>query len=335
MGLTNILRGLLHPGDPYTLTEYRLPGRGRLPTGWSRDYVHIKVDRTTGPEVFNATRSSSGDIYIRPGRAHISSARNRTRAARAHVHLTPKRLLRDDSNLTAARLGVKHAGRMGVPRTRLSDRALQRELRAGVDQVQRTIGTITDTQRLHGFGKQVTATFNRQAKDLRSLTLTTKQLRDITSEMRAEAYKGRRGLSSQAQTAQTAWRLAARSAERLAKEAATANETAIKAAAKAAEASTRAAAAAAEAQAKAAVAAAEEASKAAAKAAEEAAKRSMQVAEGVARTAAAASEAAIKTAAAAAEVTAKATAATAEATIKAAAYTVAAAATAVASAFDS
>jgi hypothetical protein len=334
VSLKSFVSGLISPGDPTSITEYRLPGRGRMPNGWSRDYVVIETLGRTGKEVFHATRDAKGDVYFRVGRPHRMVARNTTWESKDKVHLTRSGLLRDDSLATAARLRVNHAGRMDWPRTRLSTRALQRELDAGAARVVRTNVVANDTWKAHGFSDQVTAVFDRQAADLRSLKLSAQRLQYSAREMAKEAAKGIRGLPRPVTDARIKWAKAAAYAESLAKAAAEANEQAIQLAAKASEASAKAAAAAAEAEAKAAAAAAEKASKEAARAAEAAAKQAAKTAEGLAKTAAKAAEAAVRTAAGAAEATAKASLALAEATAKGVAYAAAATAAAVASAFD-
>ena len=323
--LISYVRGLISPGSPYEISPWTLRGSGRLPDRWSRDYAIIRVKGDRGTEVFNATRSVDGHLFVRNGLPHRTVVRQQMGLGKDHVHRTPKGALRPDSLGTAQRLGIDHVSRMGGPlRTNLTSRAVGRDLHALSGQVRSNIDVVAATSKAYGWGWQVSKTLERQSTDLRSLSQTASRL-----EYSLHQQVGRLG-SARARSVTGAvghvplGPYRARGGRKLAKVTAKAGEEAARIGAKAAEAAAKAEAKAAEEAAKQIARATEEAAKASAKATEQALKSGAKAAEGLTITAAKLAEKAAIAAAKATELGVKAAAAAAEATIKAAAYTTAA-----------
>lgn len=306
------------------VTEWTVRGSGRLPKGWSRNYVHIRHEGVT----YHATKAANGHLYVRRGPAHRLSAREKTFRAKDKVHLTPDGTMRDGSGI-ASELKLAHSATMKVlPRTGLTINALSRQVQIDTSTISRGFVVANDTWKVAGFGPETASVFARQSSALTGLATTAGQIRYSAGAMRKAVSRQPRGLSEIGRLARTDTIRLAGQAERAARTATKLSEKAATASARAGEKATAAAAAKAEAASARAAAAAERMSREAAKEAEKAARATAKAAEIAAREAAKASEQAVKLAAQATETALQASAKLAEASVRAAVYAAATAVTA-------
>jgi hypothetical protein len=302
------------------VTPWTLKGSGRLPKGWSRNYVHIRHDGAT----YHATKAANNHLYIRRGPAHRLSARDKTFVAKNHVHLTRDGTMRDGSGI-ASELKLAHSAAMkALPRTGLTVNALGRQVQIETSSISRGLVIANDTWKAAGFGPETASVFARQTTALTGLAKTSGQIAYSAKAMQKAVSTRPRGLSQAGRQARIDTLRLAGEAERAARTATTLSEKAATMSVRAGEKATAVAVAKAEVATARAAAAAEKLSREAAKEAEKAARTAAKAAEIAARQAAKASEQAVKVAAQATEAALQASAKLTEAGIRAAVYAAAA-----------